>query len=108
MSKHTKGPWRADGWTITADTGDPMSPTSTVGLATFQRRFGSVIPATERTANAKLMAAAPCLVDALRWVKDAIESEEGRLFQDRDMAWVSNVIVEITGALEVAGLGGEA
>lgn len=69
MSKYTPGPWTdesIDGsqWGIYGPNGE------SIGMAHQIRPIPEDLKQVERTANARLMAAAPCLLDALRDVMD--------------------------------------
>ena len=61
MAKHTQGEWKQDGQSVTANGGKSFIARCPKDHADFQ--FG--IPRTEAEANAKLIAAAPDLLDAL-------------------------------------------
>jgi hypothetical protein len=66
---HTAGEWRAEG-------GEVMCGDLCVGLAYAARRAdGTLIPSDETLANARLMAAAPGLLEALRYVVANAEAQ---------------------------------
>lgn len=76
--QHTPGPWRlafnnaADGWTVEAGHNDYIGHT-----AAFTPRPGSnerTLSRDEAEANARLIAAAPTLLEALKKCKAAVEN----------------------------------
>ena len=71
---HTPGPWDWDGYIITADAGNPRQPIATVNQ--FLPEFRA-----EGAANARLIAAAPELLAALKGLVGEINNlvEEGTL-----------------------------
>ena len=65
MSKHTQGPWRQDKWDAVITASGSMLVTDGVALGGRS---------TEETrANARLIAAAPELLEALKWHRDALD-----------------------------------
>lgn len=70
MTRHTPGPWRADAQYIGAVNGSPV-PIASSHLEWFTAPGG---PAHEEAcANARLIAAAPDLLAALRWAASMAE-----------------------------------
>ena len=66
MSKHTPGPWMADSHypSVSAPTAPNLSLCN-----------DHAIPMSERLANARLIAAAPDLLEALRWTARALDHD---------------------------------
>ena len=79
--KHTKGPWKVINWSGRAEirTGDNKR----TGIAFLGNSEDGAIPTGETTANAKLVAAAPELLEACKYVVQyhrENDSGEGELF----------------------------
>ena len=68
MSKHTPGPWKEDAWVGTDPYDDPDGPFVEVGNVRWSPNKVDVPAAIEQTANARLIAAAPELLEALEKV----------------------------------------
>ena len=77
-SKHTPGPWsvlHATGrpWSITAD-GRDEDAGNTLLVATCDPYAEDAAPGNDAEANAALIAAAPDMLEALRCIRDGVES----------------------------------
>jgi beta-xylosidase len=81
MSGHTPGPWAQshresdDGWyrTQVYPVADPNNTIATCNWHSVRTEYGHV---TDRDANARLIAAAPELMEALRALADQVEEYE--------------------------------
>ena len=72
MSKWTKGPWRGHLGVIVSDIPDGDSPTTAVAYVGDEwRHTGGLRSGEERDANARLIASAPALVEALEEMVEA-------------------------------------
>ena len=78
--KHAPGPWcrRAhgmigQGWTVYGQ--DRVHTTATGDRLTISQSVASVLPAPDREANARLIASAPDLLEALDWLLASIEAD---------------------------------
>lgn len=110
MSGHTPGPWLADGRTIYALTHYGWRK----GVEQLANRFsahvalGHECDSEEAEANARLIAAAPCLLDALKRLNSATR----RYMEERpesDAEWASDEpsVLSIVDAAIAKATGGE-
>lgn len=74
MQDHTPGEWEAVGGRI-------IAKSTKYAITVAQIPVG--LPSKQRTANAKLMAAAPELLEALIWLRDQIPNLEGSIGMDK-------------------------
>lgn len=83
MSKHTPGPWRADladiggqvfGFSIVAEHGTHWHPVAY--QSTYQHTNSECYEPAERKANARLIAAAPELLEALKLLDEAFCADD--------------------------------
>ena len=87
MSEHTPGPWKAKKWVGTDSYDDPDRPFVEVGNVHWSPNKVDVPAAIEQTANARLIAAAPDLLEVLEFLVTAASGEgppvpERELLQD--------------------------
>ena len=68
MSEHTPGPWKAKKWVGTDPYDDPDRPFVEVGNVHWSPKNWKPAAAIEQTANARLIAAAPEMLEALEKV----------------------------------------
>jgi len=71
MTKHTPGPWRLNGTLITAQ--DDMA----VKVASVHGGAIGAVPALEQEANARLIAAAPELLETASTIADMLVADGG-------------------------------
>jgi hypothetical protein len=74
MSRHTPGPWKEDAWVGTDPYDDPDGPFVEVGNVRWSPNKVDVPAAIEQTANARLIAAAPELLEACEGLLNALPS----------------------------------
>ncbi len=87
-TKHTPGPWRVE-------TGYPsVSSRQAPDLALCNDQ---AIPMSERLANARLIAAAPCLLAALQAVVAWMDAPDESAFSDEQLAQARAAIAKATG-----------
>ena len=87
MSEHTPGPWKAKKWVGTDPYDDPDRPFVEVGNVHWSPKNWKPAAAIEQTANARLIAAAPELLETLEFLVTAAGGEgppvpERELLQD--------------------------
>ena len=73
MSKHTPGPWKAKKWVGTDLYDDPDRPFVEVGNVHWSPKNWKPAAAIKQTANARLIAAAPELLEALEATVSLLE-----------------------------------
>ena len=99
MSEHTKGPWRVQKFSLTVFTisdSDGTGMTNAIaGTLTENNSAGSVVQRQEAFANARLIAAAPDLLEALE-VLVSSEYDDGDLC-DADWAKANAAIFKARG-----------
>jgi hypothetical protein len=86
MSKHTPGPWKAKKWVGTDLYDDPDRPFVEVGNVHWSPKNWKPAAAIKQTANARLIAAAPELLEALENLLKVHEGEGGTQHNAADMA----------------------
>jgi hypothetical protein len=86
MSKHTPGPWKAKKWVGTDPYDDPDRPFVEVGNVHWSPKNWKPAAAIKQTANARLIAAAPELLEALENLLKVHEGEGGTQHNAADMA----------------------
>ena len=86
MSEHTPGPWKAKKWVGTDPYDDPDRPFVEVGNVHWSPKNWKPPAAIKQTANARLISAAPELLEALEFfvaaAGGAIYCVEGEELQD--------------------------
>ena len=86
MSKHTPGPWKAKKWVGTDPYDDPDRPFVEVGNVHWSPKNWKPAAAIGQTANARLIAAAPELLEALENLLKVHEGEGGTQHNAADIA----------------------
>ena len=86
MSKHTPGPWKAKKWVGTDPYDDPDRPFVEVGNVHWSPKNWKPAAAIKQTANARLIAAAPELLEALENLLKVHEGEGGTQHNAADIA----------------------
>ena len=82
MSEHTPGPWKAKKWVGTDPYDDPDRPFVEVGNVHWSPKNWKPAAAIKQTANARLIAAAPELLEALEQIANRgvpVQQEEHRI-----------------------------
>lgn len=106
MTKHTAGPWEVTNWGQVASV---TTHNRALGIATVNA-YGDTtkgIPSAEDTANARLIAAAPDMLAALRMametcdnVADAIAAQHQE--QTKEARWLNEVVAVTRSAIAKA------
>lgn len=86
MSGHTPGPWRVSGGGSTDVFADDGSHVARVGVRTAVGT-AYVVALT----NARLIAAAPDLLEALEWMVDNDETNEGGEWDEENAYWIDGL-----------------
>ena len=86
MSEHTPGPWKAKKWVGTDPYDDPDRPFVEVGNVHWSPKNWKPAAAIKQTANARLIAAAPELLEALENLLKVHEGEGGTQHNAADIA----------------------
>lgn len=99
-SKHTPGPWRAAakpssivGWPVTSETGRVVCDVNWQFRASFEKDVSGVEFNRTSEANARLIAAAPCVVEGGSFLLDRLDDFERVMEanEDTEREWHGHV-----------------